>query len=361
MTGVDTPIDAVITWVDGADPAHREKLQYFLGGATTAGSAATRFADRNEIDYCVASLLRHAPWIRTIHIVTDAQTPGLIGRLAGSAIAHRVRVVDHREIFAGFEQYLPTFSSLAIETMLWRIPGLAENFIYLNDDFQVVRPVASSDFFRGGSVVIRGRWRDVAARRFGHRLKALIPAWLRRKAEAASNHAAQQTSAAVVGFEGRYFQVPHCPHPMRRSTLEDFFRRFPQRLEDNLRSRIRSPEQLLATGLADHLELAAGTAIIDNRLSTIRLKPASQAAFRLRRAMRQADRNRDLAFSCVQSLDLASPAAFAAVTDWLDRRVGRLAAVGSGSVQIEGVDVDGPAHAARRLESVQQPDPAPKR
>src|SRR4249919_143223 len=95
------PIDAVITWVDGKDPAHASKRAQFLGedAASSRAAAATRFGDCGEIEYCVASLLRHAPWLRRIHIVTDAQTPPFL-RSAGAALRERVRVVDHREVFA---------------------------------------------------------------------------------------------------------------------------------------------------------------------------------------------------------------------------------------------------------------------
>ena len=331
VPGVSPDVDAVIAWVDGGDPAHRRKLQDFLhagagGGIAKAAADPTRFSDCGEIDYCVASLLRFAPWLRTIHIVTDAQTPALMARLKGTPFEDRVRVVDHTVIFSGYEQFLPTFSSLSIEAMLWRIPGLAERFIYLNDDFQIIRPVAIEDFFRGEGVVLRGKWRATRMRRLGQRLKAALPAWLRfgRKADPASNHSAQQLTAAMVGFTDRYFQVPHCPHPMRRSKLKTFLDAHPRELAANLGFRLRAPEQFLATALADHLEIAAGTAIIDNRLGTLRLKPATQGAQSLRRQMEKADADENIGFACIQSLDQASDELRALVLDWLDRRVGKI-------------------------------------
>ena len=328
--GASLEIDAVITWVDGSDPAHRQKLQTYLGsGASREPGAAdaTRFNDCGEIEYCVASLLRYAPWLRRVHIVSDAQTPALIARMRGSAFQSRVQVVDHRAIFAGYEQFLPTFSSLAIETMLWRIPGLAERFIYLNDDFQLLRPVAAEDFFRDGGVVLRGKWRDGASRRLGQRLKGWLSKalWRSDKPAEVSNHTAQQLTAEMVGCRDRYFQVPHCPHPMRRSVLAAYFMQQPQRLVENLAYRLRAPEQVLLVGLADHLEVQAGSAIIDNRLGTLRLKPASTGLSGLRRRLARADADPQLAFGCVQSLDVAGAPARELVVDWLDRRVGRLA------------------------------------
>ena len=42
---------------------------------------------------------------------------------------------------------MPTFNSHAIESALHKIPGLAENFIYFNDDFLVTKPTHKSFFF----------------------------------------------------------------------------------------------------------------------------------------------------------------------------------------------------------------------
>ena len=54
---------------------------------------------------------------------------------------------------------LPTFNSYAIETMLWRIEGLADRFLYFNDDMMLVGPVEPTDFFSNeGKVKLRGRW-----------------------------------------------------------------------------------------------------------------------------------------------------------------------------------------------------------
>ena len=41
----------------------------------------------------------------------------------------------------------PTYNSFAIESYLDRIPGLAEHFIYLNDDMFFGNNVTEGDFF----------------------------------------------------------------------------------------------------------------------------------------------------------------------------------------------------------------------
>ena len=45
-------------------------------------------------------------------------------------------------------ELLPTFNSTTIEMYLHRIPDLAEQFIYSNDDMFPIRPLQISDFFK---------------------------------------------------------------------------------------------------------------------------------------------------------------------------------------------------------------------
>ena len=56
-------------------------------------------------------------------------------------------MVPHSEIFRPDlkrKGALPTFNSCAIESQLHRIPGLAECYLYLNDDFFLLRPLQAS-------------------------------------------------------------------------------------------------------------------------------------------------------------------------------------------------------------------------
>ena len=319
------PVDAVITWVDGGDPAHRDKLAAHLqsiGGAPPPAARAARFHDAGEIDWCVASILRHAPWIDRIFVVTDAQVPPLLARIVGTPLAERIRVVDHRELFAGFERFLPTFNSRAIISLLWRVPGLAEQFVYFNDDFSLLRPVRETDFFRDGKVVVRGQWQAQSHRRLGRRIVLALKRLRGAQPDRAGNHDAQELSARLAGFADRYYRMFHNPYPMRRSTLESFFAEHPELLESNVSHRLRSSTQFKAEVLAAHLEIARGDAVFDNALHTVQLKPRQQSESRLRAKMARADRDESIAFACVQSLELASPDMQDEIAAWLQRHVG---------------------------------------
>lgn len=325
-------IDAVITWVDGGDPAHAARLQAYLAGTSDARPAAadpTRFNDDGELEYCLASIRRFAPWVRRIFIVTDRQVPALLERLAGSDFGAKIRVVDHTEIFRGFEQHLPNFNSYAIIAALWRIEGLAERFVYFNDDFSLIRAVKPEDFFDGDRMIVRGRWQVQAAHRPVKRLANFLRRLAGHSRGAAGarvgHQAAQEEAARMAGSQRRFVRLFHTPYPMRRSTLERYFAAHPEQLERNLEHRLRSPRNFNTECLAAHLDLSAGRAVVDNRLRLAQLKPDEQLPLRLRAKLRRADRDPAYAFACVQSLDKAPPAVRAQIIAWLERRVGRLA------------------------------------
>ena len=325
-------VDAVIAWVDGSDPAHRARLDACLGALgqpPRGGAAPTRFDDAGEIEYCIVSLLRFAPWLRRIHVVTAGQVPPVLPRLQAGAWGDRVRLVDHAEIFAGYERFLPTFNSRAICSLLWRIDGLAERFLYLNDDFMLLRPLAQSDFFGDpegrGEVVQRGTWRPQSAHTFAGRARLALR---RLRGGAAqprdSERNAQELSARLAGFGERYFRLGHTPYPFRRSTMRAFFDAHPGLLERDLAYPFRRAGQFRAECVSAHLEIAHGHARFDRRLRLAQLKPADQPGWRLRRKLRDADRDERVAFACVQSLDLAPDALRADIVAWLRRRIGTL-------------------------------------
>ncbi|WP_111498261.1 stealth family protein [Marinobacter bohaiensis] len=313
----DAPIDAVITWVDGDDPAHRQKLEQCLGWRARwkpKAAARTRYADSGELEYCVSSLLRFAPWLRHIFIVTDEQTPAFLNNLPAD-LADRVSVVDHTAIFAGYEDLLPTFNSLSIETMLWRVPGLADRFIYFNDDCFLVKPVAPSDFFDDGKVVLRGDFRPLAAEPPDKRLKRFLG--LGRP----SLRTLQSEAARLAGVGFRYLAVGHVPHPMRTSTLRRYFAEHPQQLRSNAAYRFRSIKQLWTVSLANHLELAHETARISGSPEYLYLgsAPGSKEI----QLLASVDERPECRFLCAQSLDGASEEFMAFWVSWMDRTVGR--------------------------------------
>ena len=254
----DDPIDAVITWVDGAAPEHRRQREFHAAQAGKLHENAInphRWVDSNEILFCLQSIENHAPWIRLIWLVTDGTKPDL-SRLS-TALRAKVRYVSHAQIFGEFDDALPTFNSLAIESLLWRIAGLTERFLYFNDDVFLTAPLVPEDVFREDRVVLRGRWMD-----FG----ALIEDPSARDDPAVFNHFMQINAAGMLGYAPSHiFEAAHVVHPVWRSVMADAFARNRQAFVANIGHRFRDLRQFLPQSLHNHACITAGRAIFQTR------------------------------------------------------------------------------------------------
>ena len=136
-------IDLVYLWVDGNDPVWLTKKNEFLPADRQVDpqvAGECRYVENDELRYSLRSVEKFAPWIRRVYIVTDDQTPAWL-----DTSNPRIRVVSHREIMPA--EILPVFNSCTIELFLPRIPGLAEHFLYANDDMFFSRPVDPGFFF----------------------------------------------------------------------------------------------------------------------------------------------------------------------------------------------------------------------
>jgi hypothetical protein len=60
----------------------------------------------------------------------------------------KLNLVNHEDYIP--REFLPTFSSNVLELHLHRIPGLAERFVYFNDDCFIIRPLSVERFYREG-------------------------------------------------------------------------------------------------------------------------------------------------------------------------------------------------------------------
>jgi hypothetical protein len=261
MKDVDNRIDAVITWVDGNDEIHQKKrlktLEITAKGEKNdlpTGRDNTRFINNGELEYCIASIRKFAPWIHNIHLVTDNQVPDFLAPEVQKK--ERINIVDHTVIFESYEWVLPTFNSRTIETALWRIPGLAPRFIYFNDDFIITKKVMPEDFFAGDKVILRGRWSTMSHYgRIRMKLNNVVSIFAKKVfGITRSMHLLLQIrSAKLAGFNRHYYRAPHVPHPIRTDTLKDFFKENPSLFEANIKYRFRNMDQFSSINLANHL------------------------------------------------------------------------------------------------------------
>ncbi|HWS35987.1 MAG TPA: stealth family protein [Actinoplanes sp.] len=248
---IDFAIDVVYTWVDGADPDWQRRKAQALGENTWVGDVSTqaandsRWASRDELRYSLRALHCFAPWVRRVFLVTDDQVPDWLNR------AHpRLTVVSHREIF-GDTGTLPTFNSQAIESRLHRIPGLAEHFLYLNDDVILGRPVLPGQFFTPGGLT---KFFASAAR---------VDTAPRSPADRPADSAAKNNRRLIQETFGRMLtrKMMHTPHPSRRSVIAEIEERFADQVAATAGHQFRHPDDIsLLSSLQQYYAYLTGKA-----------------------------------------------------------------------------------------------------
>ncbi|MER6251450.1 stealth family protein [Streptomyces sp. NPDC001584] len=262
---IDFPVDAVITWVDAADPAWRHRRDRAAQAEAGSGHpserdesdesagigegagidlAENRYRDRGELRYCLRSIAAYAPWVRRIFLVTDDQAPAWL------AAGHpRITVVDHRELST--EPAAPAvFNSHAIESRLHHIPGLAEHFLYFNDDIFLGRPQRPQNYFLPSGLP-----------KVVHDRRAVDPG--SRAGDDVFTSSQKVTRQAVEEAVGRTYPhiLAHTPYPLTRSAFARVEELLPGRLAATARSVFRSADDLAPVTLAAHLALAEGHAV----------------------------------------------------------------------------------------------------
>lgn len=151
------PIDFVVTWVDMNDPDWKDTFERYRNAASDDserpeknGVSEARFRDYGLLKYWFRGIEKFAPWVRKIHFITSGQKlPAWL-----DTTNPKLNIVRHEDFIPA--DFLPTFNSVVIERYMHRIPGLAEQFVYFNDDFYIIRDITPERFF------VNGLPRDIA-------------------------------------------------------------------------------------------------------------------------------------------------------------------------------------------------------
>lgn len=304
-------IDIVIAWVDGNDSLLREKRNSYKSGKILASDAvaSTRFASDNEIYYNIASIIKYVPFCRYIYIVTDNQKPEFLDEFArqGVCVADKIKVIDHKDIFAGYEQFLPTFNTRSIETMLCNIPKLSDHFIYMNDDFFFNQPVTLDDFLAQNNIIIHGHWNknlpiqtNLKSRKLRQKLFG-TPIQPRHVM-------AQMLSADILGMK-RFFKIQHYPHIVDRKALKSYLTTHPQFLETQIKYKFRDIEQVNPIALTNHLKIKVSEAYLkpDTAINYIEYEDSIDDFI-------NSLQNSNIKYGCIQSLDQLGANAYQKIT-----------------------------------------------
>ena len=239
-------VDAIYTWVNPTDPDWQRKRRDAVGttfSGTDDLSDARRFNNGvyPEAELCASlELLRtNMPWIRTVWILTmRPQRP--------KCIHPGMRVVHHDELG------LPvTFNIFSVETRLQHIPGVSERFVYMNDDFYVLKPMPASAFFAvDGRPIVWTEPFDI-----GHLFRTCV-------------HTCDATNRLILPLMHgkRMLSLLHGPKGLTASMLNSTVSlpSLKGKAEESTRRITRSHDDFMAIVAAQNLAVISGTALLSS-------------------------------------------------------------------------------------------------
>jgi hypothetical protein len=277
----DFPIDVVYTWVDDRDPAWRARYEEALSswpreGLNPEAVSPARFHDRDELRYSLRSLAAYAPFVRNVYLVTAGQVPSWL-----DPNAPNLRIVPHEEILDA--DCLPTFNSHAIESALHRIDGLAEHYLYLNDDFFFARRALASTYFTAA-----GRPKLFPDQR------AMVPDGPCSPADRAVDSASKNTRD-IVWEDFEYpvkYKMQHVPYAQRRSVIDEMEERLPWVFKQTAHNPFRHYTDLnIPSCLSHYYGLLTGAAVTGRVQSTYINIGNPWATLTMRRLLQNRDRD----------------------------------------------------------------------
>lgn len=136
-------MDAVITYVNGADPEWQKQYGQIYGQS----ALAKRYRDWGLLPYLLRGIEQCMPFVDKVFLIVafESQVPDWVNQ-------EKVHIVYHRDIIP--EQFLPTFNSGTIELFMHKIEGLSEQFVYFNDDFFPVSLMNKEQLIKDDKVVV---------------------------------------------------------------------------------------------------------------------------------------------------------------------------------------------------------------
>ena len=134
-------IDLVLPYVDGSKEKWRKLYVRTCQKHNRSKIEPHRFREIVPLKYLLRAINKNCPFIRTVFLVVQDrdQVPDYIKE------SEYLKVIEHKDIIP--ETKLPTYNSGTIESYIYNIPELSEQFLYINDDMYPCKTMSESDFF----------------------------------------------------------------------------------------------------------------------------------------------------------------------------------------------------------------------
>lgn len=222
-------IDVVIPMVF---PADKEWLKEYDEAAKREHQpwSETRYRSMGLESLQVDLIKTHMPWVRKIWIIL-----AMPSQYQDWMRQENVEVVYHHHFIP--REYCPAFSAYTIEMFMHQIKGLAEHFIYFNDDMFPVCHVDERDFFIGHTAsctqhVFYPRIIEFNGNSKNSFWQVCYHSWLM-----ADRHFHLNSTRAMLGYG-------HGPNPMSKSVIKQAFKENEKEILDSITT-FRSSGNLL--------------------------------------------------------------------------------------------------------------------
>lgn len=219
-------MDAVITYVDINDNFINEYNTY-----CTKELQENRFRSYGVLDLQVKQIRKYMSYVKNIFIVVSNED-----QISQYSLPD-CKIVKHSDIIP--DKYLPCYNSCTIEMFLWKIPGLAEEFVYFNDDTFVIDYIHHTKWFIKGKPCLNVKENEILGTESNIYKKNCI------------NSTTLASSIVGKQYDGKYLTQAHCARPFLKSTCEKVFDKRPLDIYKSL-TRLRHSRNYNATLFNDY-------------------------------------------------------------------------------------------------------------
>jgi hypothetical protein len=305
VSDISFDIDLVFSWVDGSSAdfqkARALRMKNYVVGEGDDSDA--RFRQIDELKYALRSVYMFAPWVRRIFIATDSPAPEWL-------VDHpRVTIMNSEDFFPDISG-LPTHNSHAVESQLHHIPGIAEHFLYSNDDMFFGRPIGPELFFSPGGIT---KFIEAPTR---------IGLGDNDPTRSGFENAARVNRALLRERFGKVTtrHLEHTAAPLRKSVMAELEAEFPDDFTRTMKSRFRSATDISVTNsLYHYYALATGRAVEQTQARSLYVETTLKLALR---QMNKLLKRRDQDMFCLNDgsfPEISDEVRTEAVTDFLER------------------------------------------
>lgn len=303
---IDFDVDMVFSWVDGSSAdfvrERAKRMQAYVVGDGDDNEA--RYRQIDELKYALRSVYMFAPWVRRIFIATDSPAPEWL------ADHHQVTIMRSEDFFAD-TSVLPTHNSHAVESQLHNIPGIAEHFLYSNDDMFFGRPLSPELFFSPGGIT---KFVEASTR---------IGLGENDPTRSGFENAARVNRRLLQDRFGKVTtrHLEHCAAPLRASVMRTMeTEEFPEDFTRTAASRFRSATDISVTNsLYHYYSLMTGRAVVQTQAKVKYIETTlAMAPDQMSRLLKRRDQDM-FCLNDGSKPEISVEERTAAVTDFLER------------------------------------------